>query len=46
MKYRVTAGNHTFSETNNFSDALQIFRKLDRAGMHPAIIDRFGTVKG
>jgi len=45
MKYRVTVNNRIFSETNNFSDALAVFRKLDRAGMHPAIIDKYGIIK-
>lgn len=44
-KYRVIVGNRIFSDTDNFSDALTVFRKLDRAGLHPAIVDQFGIVK-
>lgn len=45
MKYKVKANNRIFSETDNFNIALVVFRKLDRAGMHPAIIDKYGTIK-
>lgn len=44
-KYQVKAGNRIFSDTDNFYDALTVFRKLDRAGLHPAIVDQFGVVK-
>lgn len=44
-KYRVIVGNRTFSEVDCINDALTVFRKLDKAGFHPVIMDRFGIVK-
>lgn len=46
MKYKVKVGSRTFSETNSLNTALVVFRKLDRAGMHPAIVDKYGIIKG
>lgn len=44
-KYTVEGNGLIFAETDDFLQALRVFRKLDKAGFYTVIRDQFGIVK-
>ena len=44
-KYQVVGNSRIYADTDDFIYALNIYRKLDKAGFNPKILDKFGIIK-